>query len=310
MILFSYPEEKNREALLSLCPDTPAGESARAYVEALMEEDDEACDIAVCFCYGTFLVRRFFDEYEFTYPLALDADADIETALLSLEEYTKRHELPLIFCDLTDTERALLSRRYPMTRTEEIDVSEEGEPPCLIYRMRVLTPCDILDTPPTVSDGVVTLSPLVESDIPSYGALCRDEEILSVFGADYRESDPDMSDRDFYENTLFELERGIALTLAVRAQERFVGEITLYAFDGRGGAEFSVRILQGYRKNGYAFRALSLLLALAREELHLDFIDGICLRENCASAALMRKRMRLEEQTDTTFRFRADLTEV
>ena len=307
MILFTYPEEKNREELLSLCPDNERGETARAMIEGLVVEEDETCDIAVCFCYGTFLVRRFFEEYEFTYPMALENDADIEEALLAVEEYCKRHELPLIYGDLTEQERAILAKRYRLCRTEEFDISEEGEEENLIYRLRVLTPCEILDGVPTISDGTLVLSAFTEEDIPTYATLCRDEEILSVWGVDYREIDPDMTDRDFYEGIVDEFERGIALTMAMRVGGRLVGEVALYAFDGRGGAEFSIRLLRGYRQNGYARRALSLLFSLAKDELMLENIDGLCLKENEPSKRLMASLMTLQEETTTMLRYRCCL---
>ena len=306
MILFTYPEQGNSEELFLLCPDNEEGRLAKSLIEDLLSLEDEEVDIAVCFCYGTFLVRRFFEEYEFTYPLALSEEADVETALCAVEEYCKRHELPLIFADLSEKELSLLSRRYRFVRTEEFDISEDEAGTEWIYRMRVLTPCELLEVPPSLNDGDLVLDALCEEDIPSYATLCRDEEILSVWGVDYRDVAPDMTDRDFYESTLDEFDRGIALTLAVRVSGRLVGEVALYAFDGRGGAEFSIRLLRGYRRNGYAKRALALLFTLA-EELGLSFVDGICLCENLPSKALMEGCMTLEEETPTMLRYRKRL---
>lgn len=307
MIRFLYPDEENRESLLSLCGTSEQGKVARGLVEELITEEDDACDIAVCFSHGTFLTRRFFEEYEFTYPLPLGEDADIEGALCAVEEYCRRAELPLIFGDLTDEEQRTLKARYRLSRTEEFDVSEDDEKPMWIYRLRVLTPCEILDTPPTISDGVVTIDALTESDIVPYASLCRDEDILAVWGADYRDINPDMTDRDFYENALDEAERGIALALAVRNKGQFVGEVTLYAFDGRGGAEFSLRILPEAQRQGIAKRTLPLLFEMAKEELMLEYIDGICLEENTPSKRLMSIFMTREEEDEESVRYRVML---
>lgn len=296
MIRFTYPDEKNVEELLALCPKNEAGAVARSLILDLLSEEEDGVDIAVCFCYGTFLVRRFYEEYEFTYPLVLEEDADVEKALSSIEEYAKRHELPLLYGDLTEEEQRALAKRYRLCRTEEFDISEEDETPEMIYRLSVLTPCDMLDELPTLCDGEIVLDAIKEEDIPSYAVLCRDEEILEVWGVDYREINPDMSDRDFYEGIVDEFESGIALTLAVRLGGRLIGEIALYAFDGLGGAEFSIRLLRGYRKNGYATRALALLFAYAKEELMLERVDGICLCENSPSRRLMEKCMTLVMQ--------------
>ena len=300
MIRFTYPDKENAEQLLALCPENEAGAVARGLILALLEDD---VDIAVCFCYGTFIVRRFYEEYEFTYPLVLEEGADVEKALLGVEEYTKRHELPLLYGDLGEEEKRALAKRYRLSRTEEFDISEEGEPPEMIYRLSVLTPCDILDELPTLCDGELVLDALTEEDIPSYALLCRDEEILAVWGVDYRDIDPDMTDREFYESTRDELERGISLTLALRVSGRLIGEVALYAFDGRGGAEFSIRLLRGYRQNGYALRALALLFAYAKEELMLEHVDGICLSGNLPSRRLMEKCMIFVEDDGKMVRY-------
>ncbi|MBR2611710.1 MAG: GNAT family N-acetyltransferase [Clostridia bacterium] len=307
MIHFLYPDKENRESLLSLCGTSEQGAVARGLVEELIAEEDDACDIAVCFSHGTFLTRRFYEEYEFTYPLALCEDADIEGALCAIEEYCKRAELPLIYGDLTDEEQLALKGRYRLSRTEEFDISEDDESPMWMYRLRVLTPCEILDTPPTISDGVVTIDALTESDIPRYAALCRDENILAVWGVDYRDINPDMTDRDFYENALDEAERGIALALAVRTGGQFVGEVALYAFDGRGGAEFSLRILPEAQRQGIAKRTLPLLFEIAKEELMLEHIDGICLQENTPSKRLMASFMTLEGDNEESVHYRVRL---
>ena len=67
----------------------------------------------------------------------------------------------------------------------------------------------------------------------------------------------------------------------------------LYAFDGKGGAEFSIRILSGYRRCGYAERALAILFDFCEDTLALRHVDGICLKENAPSRAMMAKMMDL-----------------
>ncbi len=302
MIVFSYPDAENIETMYSLCPEGEVGARVRSFLEEITEESD--ADIAVCFFHNTFLVRRFYEEYEFSYPLLLDEEGDALDALSAIEEYCRRYELPLIYSDLTREECEALSRRYRLCRSEEFNLADEGEEAFFIYRLTVVSPLDMLDTFPQMSDGVVTVNALLPEDIPSYATLCRDEEILALWGFDYRDVDPDMTDADFYEGALDEFSRGISLTLAVRAYGRFVGEVALYAFDGRGGCECSVRILRGYRRLTYARRALLLLFAYAREELALSYMDGICLTENDPSKALMASLMEFVGEKDGTAVFR------
>ena len=308
MIVFSYPSGDNLEALLSNAEGSAAYAQVREYLIDIIEEGGEV-DIAVAFSHDTLLTRRFFgDGYEFSYPMPLLDRADLDGALCALEEYCRRHELPLVYCDLLREECNALVARYRFSREECFDLSEEGEDEELIYRLTVKNECSLFEEIPTLSDGTLTLSALTEQDIPSYALLCRDEEILALWGYDYRDSTPELSDEDFYLMAKEELASGISMTFAVRAGGRFVGEAVLYAFDGKGGAEFSIRILKGYRCMGYAHRALCLLLDFCENDLALRHLDGVCLKENTPSRALMGGLMHfLGERDGETVLYRKEL---
>lgn len=298
MIVFSYPAEDNLDALLSHCEGTAEHAHLRDYLLDIIEEGD-GVDIAVGFSHDTFLVRRFFGEgYEFSYPLALSKESDIDGALCALEEYCRRHEIPLVYCDLTRTECDALKAQYRFSREESFDISEAGECEKLIYRLTVENECALLDGVPTLSDGTLTLSALCEEDVGSYALLCRDEEILEVWGYDYRDATPDLSDRDFYLMAMEEFEAGISVSFAIRMNGRFIGEAVLYAFDGRGGAEFSIRIFSGYRRMGYARRALSILFDFCENTLALCRLDGVCLKDNAPSRAMMASMMAFVGERD------------
>ena len=291
MIVFSYPDRENLEALLSHCEGSAARERIRSYLLDIIEEGEEV-DIAVAFSHACFLTRRCFDHtYEFSYPMSLYDEADPDGALDALEEYGRRCELPLIYCDLTREECDALKARYRFIREESFDISEEGESEELIFRLCVENECTLLDSIPTLSDGDVVLRALCEEDVTSYAHLCRDEEILAVWGYDYRDSTPELADRDFYLMATEEFQAGISIPFAVCAADRFIGEVVLYAFDGKGGAEFSLRILKGYRRCGYGARALSLLFDFCENILALRHVDGVCLKENAPSRAMMGRMM-------------------
>ena len=304
MIVFSYPNEENLEALLSHAAESSEYERIKDYLNLIIEEGEEA-DIAVAFSGDSLLSRRFFDDgYEFTYPMALSVDANVEEALCAIEEYCRRHELPLVYCDLLREECDALLERYRFSREECFDLGEDGEEE-LIYRLTVQNECALFEALPTLSDGEVVLDALREEDIPSYALLCRDEEILAVWGYDYRDSTPNITDRDFYEMALEEFSSGVSMTFALRAGGRFVGEAVLYAFDGKGGAEFSIRILKGYRRMGYARRALAVLFEFCENDLALHHLDGVCLKTNAPSRAMMEGVMAyLGERDEETVLYR------
>lgn len=307
MISFVYANEQNFDALLSHAEGSAEYGRIREFLLNIIEEGDEV-DIAVGFSHQALLTRRFFGEgYELSYPMALFDGADVDGALCEIEEYCRRHELPLVYCDLLREECDMLRARYRFSREEGFDFDEDGEQG-VFYRLTVENECSLYEQIPSISDGVLTLSALVEEDIPSYALLCRDEEILSVWGYDYRDSTPELSDRDFYCMANEEFAAGISMTFAMRVADRFVGEAVLYAFDGKGGAEFSVRILKGYRRMGYARRALALLFQFCENDLALRHLDGVCLATNAPSRALMGSLMEFVGESDgETVLFRKEL---
>ena len=49
------------------------------------------------------------------------------------------------------------------------------------------------------------------------------------------------------------------------------------------------------------------MFRMAREELMLDFLDGICLKENIPSKCLLASLMTLQEETEDKLRYRKRL---
>ena len=77
------------------------------------------------------------------------------------------------------------------------------------------------------------------------------------------------------------------MTMAVRVGGEFIGEATLYAFDGRGGAEFAVRILPDWQGKGLGGEAAVCTLEAARK-IGLVRIYARVMKENERSLAMLR----------------------
>lgn len=282
MLSFKVLTEENIEEVVSaLSPtDELRGElSELAYSLDLSIEDVE---FALSFSRGCALVRIFdMGRYSFLYPFALTDDADAASALSDIAEYAMREEIRLVVDDVPrECVGSFLSFRHI-----DIDASDrEGES----FRITVKTECELMGEVPEVELGRVVLNALTEEDIPEYARLCRDEGVNEHWGYDYSADVTDPEDAYFYEMAMSELAAGVALSMAVRHEGSFIGEAVLYAFDGRGCAEFAIRLLPEWQGIGLGAESVRAICAAA-SEIGLIRLSPRVFKANIASVGMLRK---------------------
>ena len=260
MISFKVITEENMKSIISdLSATIPESEREELLsVARSFDLSDEDAEIAISYYGGCALVRIFdMGRYHFLYPFSLSDDADFSAALLSVAEYAMREEVPLSFCGVPRAELSFFSGFRHMN----IDADDEE---CDSYRVRIKTECELIDEIPQIVGERVELCALSEDDIPLYAELCKDREVNKYWGYNYAEDNAEPSDEYFFENAEQEFMRGVAFSMAVRYLGEFVGECTFYAFDGRGSAEFSIRLLQKYHGQGIGSEATELIFEAAR----------------------------------------------
>ena len=288
MISFREITEECIEFFAKELTSSPEKDFILEYLSDLSCETDEDVSVAVCLAHGAFYTRRAFSGvYEFTLPYPVFDDYDPELALAALESYAMREELPLVLCDLTEEDLEGLAERYTHPSIDSLCPDEEVP----LYRLEVVTEPMTLEEIPTLTQNGITLTAPSEADTAAYGALCRDEETIALWGYDFREDMPDATDEDLLFECVREFRCGRTIPFFVYHEERFLGEAVMYAFDGRGGAEFAVRILREERRRGYAGRVLSLLFDYAFGTLGLSSLWGRCLPSNAASRAMLASTM-------------------
>ena len=282
------------------------GDFLLSYLWQLLEDTDESFSVAVSLAYGTLLCRRCFEGvYEFTLPYPYRNGADTEAALCALEEYARLEEIPLVLADLCAEDLDVLCERYTHPRVHALPF-EEGETP--LYILQVMTEAMLSEQIPTLATSRITLRAPQREDIPLYARLCRDEEILPLWGYDFRADYPDATDEDLFMLTEQERERGLTIPFFIYTGDAFVGEALLYAFDGRGGAECAVRLLPEHRRRGIATEAVSLLIRYAKETLRMYYLDAVCHRENAPSRALFSAIAPLHSEQGERCRYRISLS--
>lgn len=295
MISFEKPSELkllNEEELEYL------DELKRDIEESLLED----CELKFAisdFC----LIARIFDlgHYSFIFPIALSERGDEKAALLAANEYAMREEIERVF---TDVPKECLPLFFEDFRHLDIDALDTAGD---TFRVKIKSECELLSEIPEISFDEISLGEILDSEAELYAKLILDEKTNEFFGYDVREDlSENAAPEAFPESARLDFMRGSAITLAVRVFGEFSGEVTLYAFDGMGGAEFAIRLLPEKAGRGFGKLSFAALSEYARRiglTRILAFVDKRNAKSLKYCAALMEKI----EESDTRVKFSCDL---
>jgi RimJ/RimL family protein N-acetyltransferase len=134
--------------------------------------------------------------------------------------------------------------------------------------------------PPTLSDGVVTVRPLREPDIPAIVAACQDPEIPRWTRVPSPYTREDAERFVAIAATEARAGEGVALAVADAGDGRFLGTIGLMELAGAGYGEIGFWAAREARGRGAITRAVVLLRDWARDELGVTTIDILAHRDN------------------------------
>jgi RimJ/RimL family protein N-acetyltransferase len=135
-------------------------------------------------------------------------------------------------------------------------------------------------TPPTLTDGIVTVRAPRETDIPALVAACQDPEIprWTRVPSPYTREDAER----FLAIAATEARagEGVALAVADAGDDHFLGTIGLMELNGAGYGEIGFWIARAARGRGATTRAVVLVRDWARDELGLTTIEILSHRDN------------------------------
>jgi hypothetical protein len=180
--------------------------------------------------------------------------------------------------------------------------------PCEIvhkYAVKVHNELRRLERPPELVSERLTYGAILPEEIDSYNRLCLDEERNRYWGYDYRIHCENPERDYFYLDQKKDFTYRILLALAIRHEGRFIGEVLLHNFDGKGQAEIGIRILPEYGGNGYGREALHTILHYGLYTLGLDAIRAKCHKENVPSFNMLSAVMRKDGEDEVYYRFLA-----
>ena len=162
------------------------------------------------------------------------------------------------------------------------------------YDISVQNVLHFLEEIPLIQTERLTLDAIRPTDADDYGKLCLDDERNRYWGYDYREDlGSDLPDGDYFCRVAAEdFAARYAVNFAVRLDGRLIGEVIVYHFDCRGGAEIGVRISPEHAGRGYGREAFAAISDWALYRLGVTRLIAQCFRENCASANMLASLMR------------------
>ncbi len=145
--------------------------------------------------------------------------------------------------------------------------------------------------PPILIKGDrVEVGEITASDSENYYNLCIDDSLNEFWGYDYKEDLKGELTKDYFYNFAKSLiEKKEEYPLAIRVNERLVGEVTMHNFDYFGGVEIGFRLFRKEQNKGYALEATSLVCQYIKDILGGKKIKAKCYKQNEKSKNLLVK---------------------
>ncbi len=149
----------------------------------------------------------------------------------------------------------------------------------------------------------LALTMLRESDSDDYDRLCLNDQHNVWWGDDYKKRNANPEPGYFYRDALWGLETHTYLSLAIRQNGQFIGEIVYFVFDGRGSCKMGWRLLPEFCGKGLAAEAFRIGGDFALYGLGLEKVKAYCFKVNEASYKAILKSMKQVGEDETYYYF-------
>lgn len=201
----------------------------------------------------------------------------------------------------------------------EDDSSDKGlriskmqyRPDHLVSKYVVLIQSELLyvDMVPNIKTQRLTLNEIKEEDASVYNKLCLDDDRNIYWGYDFRDDleeeyvGKDLPQDYFYQVARKDFEERMCLNLAIRLDDRFIGEVVLYNANYRGSIEIGARIFKEYEGHGYGTEAIKEASEWAIYAAGFRKVVAKCFKENDASYAMLASFMKKTHEDDKFYYF-------
>lgn len=233
---------------------------------------------------GCMIIRYYSDDvgYHFEAPFPLSTDACEADAFVAISEYCKAEAIPETVIGIAP---ALLDAMLRGAKRYSASEDEDGT-----YAVRIVTECMECEFLPEALCEDLYLGEFADCYADKYEELLKNENLNCHFGYNILDDIPNGTGMDFIKSAREEFERAESMTFAATIYESgrnvFVGEGTLYAFDGRGSACASFRVLPEFHRRGIGTKIFKALMNIAKD-IGLERLIAEVKPENKASLALL-----------------------
>lgn len=246
---------------------------------------DEAQEILAAISHGCLLFREYSEEtgYYFQSPLPLSDSADISSAFVDIAEYCRLEAIPEVLVGIPEEELDCATRGVLHKELYSLD---DGT-----YFLRVNTECMLSEELPELMYEDIYLGEFASVYADDYERLVTDKMLNRFYGYSITDDIIGGCGMDYIKEVRREFDAGEAMGFAVTVLSEenknvFIGEGTLYAFDGRGGASMAFRVLPDWQGKGYGKKIFCALRSVARE-LGLRHLFAEVMKENIPSLSLL-----------------------
>ena len=276
--------------------------------QSFTDSDFDFGEYEVLFAYSSgCIVLRYYSEnsgYHFDAPFAITENADMEKVFFDISEYCKLECIPEVVVGIEpEFKNAMLRGAKNYYETQD----EDGT-----YAIQINTECMTAEYLPEVMIDDVYLGEFAYRYADEYEKLNKDENLNLHFGYNILDDVPNGDGKEFIDFVKAEFERGESMTFAAtvlrEGENIFVGEGCLYAFDGRGAASVSFRVLRKWQRRGIGRKIFRALMKMAKE-IGLLSVTAEVKKENIPSVILLDTFNAEKSETDDKFTYIFDVLE-
>ncbi len=293
---FTVVDYDNEAEFLSAVP-----EDELLYAAEIIEMTLDGENVAFAYLDGVLYFRRFTDgRYTFPLPLPLSEESATGEILIPLAGYAVREMIPLVITDIPREELDVIASVFPHINGRCYEDDDDT------FYVTVDNELSLFDGELSESFGEIALGVIEDDERDAYAELCSDRELNKYWGYDASVDNPSADPGLYLLTARRELDESIALSLAIRYRDEFVGEAVISNFDFRGTAEIAVRLLPRFGGRGFGKMAVSALIALAKR-MGLKRLKADVLNENLASIKMTEKLMSLIFADECKHKFEIEL---
>jgi len=259
-------------------------EASREFVDSDYDFGD--FEVMYSFFSGCMILRYYSSEagYHFDAPFPLAENADEAAAFIAISDYCRAEAIPETVVGIDPASLDLMLRgakKYSLAEDEDGTLA-----------VRIITECMECEFLPETLYDDVYLGEFADSYAEKYEELLKNVNLNCHYGYNILEDMPCGTGRDFIERAREEFERSESMTFAAtvygNGKNVFVGEGTLYGFDGRGKAFAAFRVLPEYHRRGIGKKIFCALMKIANET-GLEKVIAEVKPENLTSINLLSK---------------------